>query len=106
MLYANKARWLGIGSVAYVEYARRLFPDVGTSDEEINNLTSAMYPGKSRLGSTSFPCSMLIPPDSRLLASHLLNRCTRSIRPPAQHTLPVFQGPPGLRPPRRTASPL
>jgi hypothetical protein len=35
----------GVGAVAYVEYARRLFPDRGESDREINNLTTAMRPG-------------------------------------------------------------
>ncbi|KAF9889408.1 hypothetical protein FE257_007309 [Aspergillus nanangensis] len=35
---------IGIGAVAYVEYARRLFPDSGESDREINTLTSAMIP--------------------------------------------------------------
>ncbi|CEL05280.1 Putative Na /H antiporter [Aspergillus calidoustus] len=35
---------IGAGAVAYVEYARRLFPDRGESDREINNLTTAMRP--------------------------------------------------------------
>jgi hypothetical protein len=35
----------GVGAIAYVEYARRLFPDRGESDREINNLTAAMRPG-------------------------------------------------------------
>ncbi|RDW81151.1 putative plasma membrane antiporter [Aspergillus mulundensis] len=34
----------GVGAIAYVEYARRLFPDRGESDREINNLTAAMRP--------------------------------------------------------------
>lgn len=36
----------GVGSIAYVEYARRLFPE-HNSDTEINSLTAAMRPGKS-----------------------------------------------------------
>ncbi|GAB1215227.1 hypothetical protein ATERTT37_004413 [Aspergillus terreus] len=35
---------IGIGAIAYVEYARRLFPDFGSSDEEIDTLTAAMVP--------------------------------------------------------------
>ncbi|OJJ45467.1 hypothetical protein ASPZODRAFT_134125 [Penicilliopsis zonata CBS 506.65] len=35
---------IGIGAISYVEYARRLFPDPGESDVEINNLTGAMIP--------------------------------------------------------------
>ncbi|KAL2857957.1 Sodium/hydrogen exchanger family-domain-containing protein [Aspergillus pseudoustus] len=35
---------IGVGAIAYVEYARRLFPDRGESDKEINNLTAAMRP--------------------------------------------------------------
>ncbi|KAI9372891.1 Sodium/hydrogen exchanger family-domain-containing protein [Aspergillus egyptiacus] len=35
---------IGLGAIAYVEYARRLFPDRGESDTEINNLTAAMRP--------------------------------------------------------------
>ncbi|KAL4764128.1 putative plasma membrane antiporter [Aspergillus foveolatus] len=35
---------IGVGAIAYVEYARRLFPDPGGSDEEINRLTAAMRP--------------------------------------------------------------
>ncbi|KAL5357447.1 Sodium/hydrogen exchanger family-domain-containing protein [Aspergillus floccosus] len=35
---------IGIGAIAYVEYARRLFPDFGSSDEEINTLTAAIVP--------------------------------------------------------------
>ncbi|CBF85828.1 hypothetical protein AN1920.2 [Aspergillus nidulans FGSC A4] len=35
---------IGVGAIAYVEYARRLFPDPGESDEEINSLTAAMRP--------------------------------------------------------------
>ncbi|KAL3437332.1 Sodium/hydrogen exchanger family-domain-containing protein [Aspergillus tetrazonus] len=35
---------IGVGAIAYVEYARRLFPDPGESDEEINRLTAAMRP--------------------------------------------------------------
>ncbi|KUL90879.1 hypothetical protein ZTR_00942 [Talaromyces verruculosus] len=35
---------IGIGAISSVEYARQLFPDPGESDEEINNLTSAMIP--------------------------------------------------------------
>ncbi|OOO10695.1 sodium/hydrogen exchanger [Aspergillus oryzae] len=35
---------IGIGAISYVEYARRLFPDSGESDNEINNLTAAMIP--------------------------------------------------------------
>lgn len=34
-----------MGAVSYVEYARRLLPDPGESDQEINNLTAAMIPG-------------------------------------------------------------
>ncbi|EIT73412.1 Na+/H+ antiporter [Aspergillus oryzae 100-8] len=37
---------IGIGAISYVEYARRLFPDSGESDNEINNLTAAMIPGE------------------------------------------------------------
>ncbi|CAG8423876.1 unnamed protein product [Penicillium salamii] len=36
---------IGIGAISYVEYARRLLPDPGESDQEINNLTAAMVPG-------------------------------------------------------------
>lgn len=36
---------LGVGAISYVEYARRLLPDPGESDTEINNLTAAMIPG-------------------------------------------------------------
>ncbi|KJK64586.1 na+/h+ antiporter [Aspergillus parasiticus SU-1] len=35
---------IGIGAISYVEYARRLFPEPGESDDEINNLTAAMTP--------------------------------------------------------------
>ncbi|KAL5343801.1 Sodium/hydrogen exchanger family-domain-containing protein, partial [Aspergillus crustosus] len=35
---------IGVGAIAYVEYARRLFPNRGESDNEINNLTAAMRP--------------------------------------------------------------
>ncbi|KAL4887009.1 Sodium/hydrogen exchanger family-domain-containing protein [Aspergillus karnatakaensis] len=35
---------IGVGAIAYVEYARRLFPDRGQSDNEINSLTAAMRP--------------------------------------------------------------
>ncbi|KAL4753872.1 hypothetical protein BDW72DRAFT_201108 [Aspergillus terricola var. indicus] len=35
---------IGVGAIAYVEYARRLFPDPGESDGEINRLTAAMRP--------------------------------------------------------------
>ncbi|KNG86244.1 sodium ion/proton exchanger [Aspergillus nomiae NRRL 13137] len=35
---------IGIGAISYVEYARRLFPEPGESDNEINNLTAAMTP--------------------------------------------------------------
>ncbi|KAL4734871.1 Sodium/hydrogen exchanger family-domain-containing protein [Aspergillus similis] len=35
---------IGVGAIAYVEYARRLFPDPGESDGEINCLTAAMRP--------------------------------------------------------------
>ncbi|KAL4792044.1 Sodium/hydrogen exchanger family-domain-containing protein [Aspergillus venezuelensis] len=31
-----------VGAISYVEYARRLFPDPGESDEEINQLTATM----------------------------------------------------------------
>lgn len=34
-----------MGAISYVEYARRLLPDPGESDTEINNLTAAMIPG-------------------------------------------------------------
>ncbi|KAL2695382.1 hypothetical protein AAEP93_003475 [Penicillium crustosum] len=35
---------IGVGAISYVEYARRLLPDPGESDTEINNLTVAMIP--------------------------------------------------------------
>ncbi|KAL4943658.1 hypothetical protein BDV06DRAFT_131702 [Aspergillus oleicola] len=35
---------IGVGAISYVEYARRLFPDPGESDREINNLTATMRP--------------------------------------------------------------
>ncbi|KAL4955301.1 Sodium/hydrogen exchanger family-domain-containing protein [Aspergillus filifer] len=35
---------IGVGAISYVEYARRLFPDPGESDEEINHLTATMRP--------------------------------------------------------------
>ncbi|KAF7713423.1 Uncharacterized protein PECH_001567 [Penicillium ucsense] len=35
---------IGIGAIAYVEYARELLPDAGESDAEINFLTAAMIP--------------------------------------------------------------
>ncbi|KAL6232719.1 hypothetical protein BDW75DRAFT_242681 [Aspergillus navahoensis] len=35
---------IGVGAIGYVEYARRLFPDPGKSDREINHLTAAMRP--------------------------------------------------------------
>lgn len=38
---------LGVGAISYVEYARRLLPDPGHGDPEINNLTAAMIPGKN-----------------------------------------------------------
>ncbi|KAJ5533696.1 Cation/H+ exchanger [Penicillium frequentans] len=43
------AAWLatnlvGVGAICYVEYARRLLPDPGQSDSEINRLTAAMIP--------------------------------------------------------------
>lgn len=36
---------IGVGAISYVEYARRLLPDPGESDAEINHLTAAMIPG-------------------------------------------------------------
>ncbi|KAJ5248613.1 Cation/H+ exchanger [Penicillium chermesinum] len=33
-----------VGAISYVEYARRLLPDPGQSDAEINHLTAAMVP--------------------------------------------------------------
>ncbi|KAJ5951499.1 Cation/H+ exchanger [Penicillium vulpinum] len=35
---------IGVGAISYVEYARRLLPDPGESDKEINDLTAAMIP--------------------------------------------------------------
>ncbi|KAJ5688424.1 hypothetical protein N7536_011043 [Penicillium majusculum] len=35
---------IGVGAISYVEYARRLLPDPGESDTEINTLTAAMIP--------------------------------------------------------------
>ncbi|KAJ6088240.1 Cation/H+ exchanger [Penicillium sp. IBT 16267x] len=35
---------IGVGAICYVEYARRLLPDPGESDPEINRLTAAMIP--------------------------------------------------------------
>ncbi|KAJ6016658.1 Cation/H+ exchanger [Penicillium sp. IBT 35674x] len=35
---------IGVGAICYVEYARRLLPDPGQSDSEINRLTAAMIP--------------------------------------------------------------
>ncbi|KAL2012213.1 hypothetical protein VTN00DRAFT_4931 [Thermoascus crustaceus] len=35
---------IGIGAIAYVEFAKRLFPHPGTSDAEINHLTAALTP--------------------------------------------------------------
>ncbi|KAJ5660728.1 Cation/H+ exchanger [Penicillium longicatenatum] len=35
---------IGVGAICYVEYARRLLPDPGQSDTEINRLTAAMIP--------------------------------------------------------------
>ncbi|KAE8149846.1 putative plasma membrane antiporter [Aspergillus avenaceus] len=35
---------IGIGAISYVEYTRRLFPEPGESDTEINHLTAAMTP--------------------------------------------------------------
>ncbi|KAJ5880484.1 uncharacterized protein N7473_011537 [Penicillium subrubescens] len=35
---------IGIGAISYVEYARRLLPDPGESDTEMNYLTAAMIP--------------------------------------------------------------
>ncbi|KAL4922259.1 hypothetical protein BDW62DRAFT_217217 [Aspergillus aurantiobrunneus] len=40
---------IGVGAIAYVEYAGRLFPEPGDSDEEINNLTASMRPIVYRL---------------------------------------------------------
>lgn len=37
---------VGVGAIAYVEYARRLFPPPGGSDYNINNLTAIMRGGK------------------------------------------------------------
>lgn len=34
----------GVGAISYVEYARRLLPDPGKSDDEVNYLTAAMVP--------------------------------------------------------------
>jgi len=39
------ANLVGVGAICYVEYARRLLPDPGQSDSEINRLTAAMIPG-------------------------------------------------------------
>lgn len=36
----------GVGAISYVEYARRILPDPGASDAEINHLTASMIPGK------------------------------------------------------------
>ncbi|KAJ5226588.1 Cation/H+ exchanger [Penicillium citrinum] len=35
---------IGLGAISYVEYARRLLPDPGESDKEINDLTRAIAP--------------------------------------------------------------
>ncbi|KAL1861235.1 hypothetical protein Plec18170_001750 [Paecilomyces lecythidis] len=35
---------IGLGAISYVETARKLFPEPGESDKEINNLTSSMVP--------------------------------------------------------------
>ncbi|KAJ5609864.1 Cation/H+ exchanger [Penicillium herquei] len=35
---------IGVGAISYVEYSRRLLPDPGKSDSEINNLTATMIP--------------------------------------------------------------
>ncbi|KAE8351648.1 putative plasma membrane antiporter [Aspergillus coremiiformis] len=35
---------IGIGAISYVEYARRLFPERGQSDREINHLAETMTP--------------------------------------------------------------
>jgi hypothetical protein len=40
------ANLAGVGAICYVEYARRLLPDPGQSDTEINRLTAAMIPGE------------------------------------------------------------
>ncbi|KAJ5587990.1 Cation/H+ exchanger [Penicillium hispanicum] len=35
---------IGVGAISYVEYARRLLPEPGKSDDEINHLTASMIP--------------------------------------------------------------
>ncbi|KAJ5715659.1 Cation/H+ exchanger [Penicillium malachiteum] len=35
---------IGVGAISYVEYSRRLLPDPGKSDSEINHLTATMIP--------------------------------------------------------------
>lgn len=40
----NPTDLTGVGAISYVEYARRLLPDPGESDEEVNHLTAAMVP--------------------------------------------------------------
>lgn len=44
---------VGIGAISYVEYARRLFPGPGESDNEINRLTAVMRPGMCTLQITT-----------------------------------------------------
>lgn len=41
---ANLTDFPGVGAISYVEYARRLLPDPGESDAEVNHLTAAMVP--------------------------------------------------------------
>lgn len=50
---------LGVGAVSYVEYARRLLPDPGESDQEINNLTAALAPGMYVMCVHKFPFDVI-----------------------------------------------
>lgn len=80
MTYTNL---LGVGSIAYVEYARRLFPE-DESDREINALTNAMRPGKSPHYGRVTAC---LTEDSCILVSFIFDHCARLVCPFPLHAL-------------------
>lgn len=97
----------GIGAISYVEYARRLLPDPGESDAEINTLTSTMIPGKmpnpSGLLSKLFSRFLR---SSGLLARLLLDCDSWTIDTDTELSLQVVQGSHHQRSPGRDHSSL
>lgn len=97
---------IGVGSIAYAEYARRLFPAPGKSDREINDLTAAISPGmilvfvfhREQMDVLMFP--------SCLLVGSIFDHRPRPVRPRAQRFIQAVQGTVYLRPPGGSRPPV